>query len=213
MEKVVFQKNFTECLDKNFNGHAKYFDYEFKIFFDLRPSVFEINKCLILELHQASISLTNNLLERLLKLALIYNEVGINPIPIEKWNSVFEEPNIKYGSLNLGSSIEQCKNKLLIDQIEKEILFDTIRETMRNGFSHADASKILKNFPNEMEGFHGSFKNQEELKKIDLKQKNIPVLQSILIDNFAKGNAKRYFDYVFDLIGNIENRIIKNGQQ
>jgi len=138
MEKIMFENNFKECLDKNYVKYSKYFDYKFIIFFELRTSIFEVTKCLILELDKATITLTNNILERLLKLALIYKEVGIKSIPIEKWNSVFEGPNRKYSSSSLSNSIEQCKKQSLITQLEKDFLFNTIREVMRNGFSHAD---------------------------------------------------------------------------
>lgn len=83
MEKEVFEKCFKEQLDKNFAEFGKYFDYEYRHFFDFRPIVFQITKCLILELDFAVITLTNHLLERLLKLSLISKAVGIRTIPTE----------------------------------------------------------------------------------------------------------------------------------
>ncbi|HEY5122643.1 MAG TPA: hypothetical protein VIK14_02795, partial [Ignavibacteria bacterium] len=165
--------------------------------------------CLILELDKATITLTNYILERLLKLALIHQEVGIGSIPIEKWNSVFEGPNQKYSSLTLGDSINQCKKHKIITQSEKDFLFNTVRELMRNGFSHADAGKILKDIPENTVGFYASFTNPSEIKQVELNQKTISPLQAVQIDNFAKANSFLYFDYVFGLIDKIENRIIE----
>jgi len=207
MEKELFEKAFIDFLNKNFQNYSKYFDHEFIVFSELGSSIFEINKCLILEFFRASITLTNNVLERLLKLALIYNEVGIGSIPIENWNNIFEEPNKKYGSFTLANSIEKCGKVDLITQVEQEFLFNTIRELMRNGFSHADSSKILKDIPKETIAYQGNFTSPNEIKPVILNQKDIPFIQSIHMDSFAKENAAMYFDYVFELIKKIEKRL------
>ena len=210
MEKVVFEKSFIEKLDKNFPELAKYFDFNLEVFCELNTLIFEINKCLILEFNRATITLTNNLLERLLKLALINNDTGIGPIPIEHLNEVFEEPNRKYGSIALGNSIEKCKKIGLISEKEKVFLFDIIRELMRNGFSHADSSKILSDLPDDSPMFEGSFSNPKaDLKQVSINQKIIPTFQAIQMENFAKENARPYFNFVFHLIFRIEKRLIE----
>jgi len=208
MEKAIFENIFKDCLDKNFEKYSRFFEYKFKIFFELQNSIFEVAKCLILELDKATITLTNYILERLLKLALVHKEVGIGPIPVEQWNIVFEGPSLKYGSLNLGNSIEHCLKLNLISQTERDFLFNTVRELMRNGFSHADSEKILKDIPEIAVGFYANFNNPTEIKKVDLNQKTISPLQAVQIDNFAKENSFYYFEYVFGLIEKLENRLI-----
>jgi hypothetical protein len=209
MERNVFEKHYAECLDKNHEVFQKYFDYKYKVLFELKTTVFEISHCLLLGFHKAAITLTNHLLERLLKLALINNEVGIGAIPIENWNEVFSEPNKKYSNINFGTSIELCKKVNLITQKEKDVLFDIFREQIRNGFSHADGDKILHGMPEKMTGFYGTFENPTKIKQVDLNQKIIPSIQSALIDNFAKNNALDYFDFVFRLLMTIEKRLIE----
>ena len=209
MEKAIFEKSFNENLNKNFPSQSKYFEFQFQVFSELGASIFEVNKCLILEFHKASITLTNNILERLLKLALIYNEAGIGPKPVGQWNSVYHEPNKKYGSIPLGNSIDKCKKLGLISTEEKTFLFDIIRELMRNGFSHADSSKILAGLPDETTMFQGNFSNPTKLNAVSVNQKIIPIFQAIQMDNYAKENALSYFDYVFDLIHKIEKRLIE----
>ncbi|GEM56564.1 hypothetical protein FB1_27850 [Flavobacterium branchiophilum NBRC 15030 = ATCC 35035] len=54
-------------------------------------------------------------------MSLIYNEVGTGPIPIETWNDVFKEPNVKYNSNNLGKSIDLCKKFNLLHKMKKII--------------------------------------------------------------------------------------------
>lgn len=210
MEKADFEKNFIENLDKNFPELSKYFDFDLNVFCEFNTLIFEINKCLLLELNRAAITLTNNLLERLLKLALINNEIGIGPIPIEKWNEVFDSPNTKFGSIDLGNSIERCKKFELISEDEKKFLFDKIRVLMRNGFAHADSSEILSELPNNTKMFKGSFSNPNpQLVEVSLNQKIIPTFQAIQIENFAKENARPYFEFIFNLIFRIENRLVE----
>ncbi|MBK6265249.1 hypothetical protein JKA74_09375 [Marivirga sp. S37H4] len=213
MEKGLFEKIFMGNLNKNFQSRSKYFDFEFYVFSELGGIVFEINKCLILEFHRASITLTNNLLERLLKLSLIYDEAGIGPKPVEDWGATFAGPNKKYSSISLGNSIEKCKKLDLVTEKEKAFLFDTIRELMRNGFSHADSSKILNGIPDETTMFQGSFSNPTEIKPVTVNQKIIPFMQAVHIENFAKENAANYFDYVFELIKKIDQRLIDRNKK
>ncbi len=207
MEIELFEKAFINNLNKNFLNRSKYFDFKFYVFSELGGSVFEINKCLILEFYRASITLTNHLLERLLKLALIYYEAGIGQKSVESWGAVFEEPNKKYSSIPLGNSIEKCKKLDLIMENEKAFLFDTIRELMRNGFSHADSTKILDGIPDETTMFQGSLSKPTEIKPVTVNQKVIPFIQAIHIENFAKDNAAKYFEYVFELIKKIDQRL------
>jgi hypothetical protein len=209
MEKELFEKAFKDSLDKNFPNRSKYFEFEFVVFSELGGNIFEINKCLILEFYRASITLTNNLLERLLKLALIYDEVGIKPISAELWTSAFEEPYRKYSSIPLGNSIEKCKKLNLITSNEKVYLFDTIRNLMRNGFSHADSTKILQGIPDEITMMQVSISNPTDQKPVTVNQKKIPFIEALHVENFAKDNASKYFEYVYDLIGKIEQRIIE----
>lgn len=210
MNKEVFEKGFKEKIDRNFLEISKYYNFNLEVFGEFNTLIFEINNCLLLELNRAAITLTNHLLERLLKLALINNETGIGPIELEKWNEVFQEPNEKHGTSDLGNSIEKCKKNELISEREKSYLFDTIRIFMRNGFSHADSSKILADLPDDSKMFQGSYSNPNgALKEINLNQKIIPIFQAIQMENFAKESAKPYFDFVFHLIFKIEKRLIE----
>ena len=207
MEKSLFEKDFIDRLNKNFEKKSKYFEAKFDVFKELEGLVFEINKCLILELDRASITLTNHMLERLLKIALIYNETGIGAKPVEEWNSIFEEPNKKYNSIQLGNSIELCKKHGLISENQKSFLFKIIRTLMRNGFSHADSSEILSDLPDDSLMFQSSFDKPSDINNVFINQKLIPIMQSIQLEYFAKDNSLMYFDYVFNLILEIEKKL------
>lgn len=208
MEKNKFKQNFIENIDKNFSIFSKYFEFRLEVFCEFNTLIYEINKCLILELDRATITLTNHMLERLLKLTLIYNEVGIGPIEIDKWSETFEAPNTNFGNIDLGNSIERCKKIGLITDAEKKYLFDTIRVLLRNGFSHADSSDILASLPDETRMFQGNFTNPNaELKEVFINQKTMPTFQAIQMEEFAKNSSHPYFDFVFNLIFKIEKRL------
>lgn len=207
MDKNLFADSFLKSLNENFPKYSKYFDFDLQVFCELNTLLFEINKCQLLEFHRATITLTNHLLEKLLKLALIYNETGIGSIEVENWNSTFEEPNRKYSTIDLGNSIEKSKKLGLITSSEKEFLFNVIRVLMRNGFSHADSSEILKDFPEESKMYQGTISNPNEIKEVILNQKIIPFMQEVQMENFAKASSNLYFDFVFNLIFRIEKRL------
>ncbi len=207
MKKKDFENFLCRSINQNFDRFKYYFDYKFQFFHELESTVYQIVNCLILEYHLAAVTLTNNFLERLLKLSLIYKVVGTDPIPIENWNSVFEGPNNNYGSLMLANSIIECRNEGLITESEKEFLFNKIREMMRNGFSHADASKILRDSPDVAVGFMGTLDGKSEMVKVELNQKVIPPLQSAQIESFVGENSSNYFYYVFKLLQNITMRL------
>ena len=207
MEKETFEKAFLDSLNKNFETHVGFFDFDLYTYPELGTSIFEINKCLILGFYRASITLTNHVLERVLKLALIYNEVGLGEIPIEICSDVFSVPNEKYGDKHLGNTIELCKKENLITENEKSLLFDRIRELMRNGFSHSDPSKILKDLPDETTIYQGSFSDPSDSKEIKLNYKSIPIFQEIQMESFAKDVAFDYFKFVFGLMKRIDDRL------
>lgn len=125
-------------------------------------------------------------------------------------NEAFEKPNRLYESISLGNSIELCKKENLITEKEKKILFDTIRELMRNGFSHADTSKILANVSDDMPMFQTTLKNPSQIEKISLNPKVVPFLQTLAIAQFAKSNATNYFSFVFNLLEKLESRLLGN---
>lgn len=78
---------------------------------------------------------------------------------------------------------------------------------MRNGFSHSDPSKILKDLPDESLAYQATFSNPTDIKEINFNHKVIPVFQSMQMDEFAKENAFEYFKFVFRLIKNIDDRL------
>lgn len=209
MEQLEFEKNHQRLISENFKDYHKYLTTNFKIFSELKAPIYQQVSCLILKLYYPSITLTNFILERLLKLALIYNDAGVGSIVLENVDKVFEETNRKYGALNLGNSIEQCKIKGLITDAEFNSLKNTIRDMFRNGFSHADAGKIMVNAPDSQEVIQVNISNSNDIQKLVINPKFNPITQYIFTESFAKANYIQYFNFVFILILNIETRLNK----
>lgn len=207
MEKSVFEKAFQEKLDKNFEKFNPYFDYQYKVFFELTTTVFQAVKCLILELPIASITMTNHILERLLKLALIYKMAGVGPIPPEQLTEVFSAAHNKYNHHVMASTIELCKKEGLITVAEKDILFNLVRNQIRNGFSHADMEKVLAEIPDIIHATQFSFSDPNERIPVSFNPKVIPTFQADALEKFAAANAENYFVAVFNLLRNIEGRL------
>ena len=210
MEKSLFENDFITKLGQNFEKHSQYFNFESSYFSDLKQQIFEINKCLILELYHTSITSTNNLLERLLKLSLIYKESGTEPTDPEFLGDKFSSANKKYSSFTFSQSLKKCLEFKLITDEEFDFLNNTVRDCIRNGFSHADTNKILKNVPEKTPMFVGNFLSPGVMKPIELNTKDIPTFQTIIMNEFSKKNAYLYFHQVFTLIGRIEQRLISN---
>lgn len=198
-------KEFNDGLNENFDNLKEYLSfYTITIFRELESNIFQNIQCLIINAYSASITLTNHILERLLKLALIQNDIGLEPIKIKNWNNTFEKTH-KYSKMVLSDTIENCHKFNLISDSQKEYLTD-IRGNLRNGFSHYDPTKILVD-NEETSKIHFPNEKPEDSFDIEVNMKQIPVLQNYYVRKFAKENAIVYFDFVFHLIRSIEKKL------
>lgn len=205
LNRKLLVKEFNDGLDKNFDSLKEYLSfYTVTIFIELKSNIFQNIQCLIINAYSASITLTNHMLERLLKLALIQNDIGLNPLQIKNWNNTYENTH-KYSKKVLSETIKLCHESNLISDRQKEYLTD-IRENLRNGFSHYDPTKILID-SKEISTIHFPNENPEDSYDIEVNMKQIPVLQDYYVRKFAEENALDYFDFVFHLIRSIEKKL------
>ena len=207
MTKQDYLKFLERTFKHNFDRESKYFEFDSKLFSELKPLIYQINYCLILELHIPALTATNYLIERLLKIALIYNEVRNISVDITQLNSLYDLPNKKYIKLTLEKSIEKCRAFGLIDDAEKEFLNEKIRPLIRNSYSHGNSTIISKTLPQEAIAYVGSFSEPSKLEEITFEKHFIPTFQSQLFDDFARQNSQIYFDFAYALISNIERKI------
>lgn len=202
--KNLLQKQVEKGINEKFDNLFLYLkNPRFYYFVELETNIWQVIKCLICESYSASITLTNHILERTLKLALIHNDAGLQPKSIEDWNETYKESH-KYSSWVMHETIEECKNQNLITSEQvKELKF--YKNAIRNGFSHFDAEKILIEESNIVKAKQIKSKNnQSEIISLNLKQ--IPTLQNNYVSKFAEENAEIYFDFVFNIIIHIERK-------
>ena len=211
--KKSFNEAFSKYFDSNFSKVEKYIDYDIQVFYELESTLIQQYKCLITESYIASITLTNHILERLLKLALIKNYVGLKPAKdMQSFATMFKEPHRLYSDKHLAHTLDHCKKEGLITQVQKDFLFDYIRETIRNGFSHSDTDKVFKEAPDESLVYHQNLTEPINPKPMLINMKLIPDIQSVHLFDFAKDAAPKYCDYVFELMKSIEQELLKRNK-
>lgn len=155
---------------------------------------------MITESHTAAITLTNHFLERILKLALIQKASGTQPKKITEWNKTYSVSD-KYSNWKMGATIKKCKELKIISKTQFKELTE-FQETIRNGFSHYDPKKILRDFENTIDLIDKS--DSDNKKIVGLNYKEIPTLQNFFVREFARDNSEEYFDYAFNLMLSFE---------
>ena len=181
---------------------------------ELDPLRHEICICIMLGLCQAAITLTNHLLESLLKYSLIIlhgrkkkqkeEEIKGRAVTsiVEKYKEVIE----RYGNANLDTTINCACTAGLISKEQKKILHD-FREKFRNAYSHSDKIKTFgKNtipvscVRLENEKFVQDEKSEPEISKLLIGQ---GLYQAMT----AQNDAPKYFLYIDNLVREIRDKL------
>jgi hypothetical protein len=165
---------------------------------ELDSVIREINYCIILDLWQASITLTNHLLEKYLKLILIFNEDGKKQIiDAATINLLYGQATKKYNNKDLNDTINMACSKGMITKEEKKTLHE-YRDRFRNGFSHSDMDKMFKDA--KVPFVLGNFKNPDKIESGEANLSEVPFLQGIAQEQFAERYALTYYRYVYKMI-------------
>jgi len=202
-------QNFIDELNKQIGTNLQKIDMQFNTEYgwpEFDPLRDEICKCLICDLCQASITLTNHLLENFLKTMLIYHEtIGNKEKNNDDLLSIFKPSVDKFDGLDLSQTLGRAKGKGLITKMQWKIL-DDYRDSFRNAYSHAEKKKIFKDLK------IGT--NVDELKNNQLKTSDysqtpiIDVLfgQGIAQTLLSKRLASDYFISVDNIIRDVLER-------
>lgn len=215
-QKEIFKKHFADKIEENFSSIEKYFDHHLHELCALNSIKHEVIDCLALGLYQSSITATNHLLERTLKLSLIELETkDVNYSDIEKYTKVVNHAFQQYDHLYLHQTLKNNRNKGLISQEEFDYL-SNVSKTIRDAYSHAQTSVINREMPDKFTGFLFSIsevKNNlikgektEPGKRIDIPTSS-PTISQIFQENISKEKALEYFANVYTVIMNIEMRL------
>ncbi len=217
MSKEIFIKGYIEKVNKNYSSLEYYFNDDLVILSALNPVKYEVINCLMIEQYQASVTLTNHLVERMLKLALIEKEIyglkiSIDDTELEK---KLKEATKKYDKNVMFESIKLAFAENLISDKERDYLDKIIRDNIRNGFSHAEMEKVNKGKPENFEMHSYKFGEVTDLfkngKKIPKNQINVstlaPFMQSEIQKMKAEAIAFPYFKCIYTIAKNIDRRL------
>ncbi|NMB52031.1 MAG: hypothetical protein GX999_06875 [Bacteroidales bacterium] len=206
-------KQFVDELNDKFSNNLSKIETQFNDEYgwpEFDPLRDEIAKCLICDLCQAAITLTNHLLENFLKTMLIYQEAIQRNGNTKPMDLLTFRPSIdKFDGQALFKTLEQAKSKGLISNDQWELL-DKYRNDFRNAYSHAEKKKIFKD---KTVGTNLIKVENEHLNLSDSAQTlliNLPFGQGIAQVILSKEIAFDYFISVDNIIRDVLNRFGKN---
>lgn len=165
----------------------------------LDPVRHEICLSLTFGLYQSSLTLTNHLLESVLKFSLSfkyvfknlnrnYREQDINSL-IKKLKPGFD----KYDNKTLSRTIEAAYSETLIND-EQKVQLHKYRKTLRNPYSHANKAKIYGEQLIQIKSLFMNEKGEYQTDPTELvKIADLPFLHGMAQYEHAKGNAPKYF--------------------
>lgn len=178
----------------------------------------EVSLCLIFGFYQAAMTLTNHMLESLLKFSLSYKYVFENqPEKESKVDrsiaSLIKElkPGFeKYDDKTLYLTIEEAFKVRIINEKRKNQLHK-YRQLLRNAYSHAEKNKIHQDVKVPVRSLHldeeGKFQVDPETEH---KITDLPFIHGIAQVKHAEVNAPPYFINVDSLTREIKSMIFKN---
>ena len=222
MSKEIFYKDYTEKIKHNFDLLEPFLENSLMILDALEDVKHEIINCLMIEQNIASINCTNHFLERLLKLALIQNDLAgmkIDSKNTEVFTNTLEEANKKYDGLVMSQSIDKCFKNGIINKQEKEYL-SKIQKEIRNSYSHSEMEKVNKGKVDNIKMFSFDIKQVQDalVNKTKIESKEIlvstkePKIQSLIQKENAKNLALTFFKSIYNIAKNIDYRLDFNGE-
>ncbi|WP_312285911.1 hypothetical protein [Chryseobacterium gleum] len=215
--KTYFIPNYTKMVEKNYGNLKTYFLHKPRHFLPLTSLRNEILQNLQLELFQTAILGTNHFLERMIKFALIEKHtLGLDYSNHETYNQKTLEAIDLYDNLILFKSLDAAEEQNLITESEKVIL-TSLRQKIRNPFSHAEIKKILIDAPENFTGFMFNINDVKESlikgEPIQLgEKKKITTLSStfsqLYQQKYSEQMALNYFITVYGIMINIDKKLL-----
>ena len=217
MNPTIFDNFIAELnanIRNNYNTIAEAFENEYG-WPEVDSVRSEVCKCLICGLHQAAFTLTNHLLESVLKKALIIEESAKNKTAHSDITNVFDDATSQFASKNLYGNIEQAYTIGLITEEEKETLHNC-RKDYRNAFSHADPQKTFsgisipaiilttKALDNPEESLRKAFTDKPN---VSLSAESSVIIQGIVQSIKAEQEAVNYFLAIDGIIRNLCSKL------
>lgn len=210
-------KQYAEVrIERNYSNLERFYNHDLTFMSSLLNIRWEILNCLLLENNNASITLTNHFVERMLKLSLIELETkNITLSEPEKYSKRVIHVHNQYDHLTLDATIKHNKKRLLISEDESYYLSTTCK-TFRDSYSHAQIGVINKIQPEKFSGYMFSFDDikkklvngETNFNKIEIEiPKESPTMAQLYQTESARENALEYFSKIYEILINIEKRL------
>lgn len=200
-------KQFREELIDNFNTNLNKIGFIFYNEYgkpELDPLRGEISKCLICDLCQASIALTNHLMEKFLKIIVIDADVKQRikeKVDLNQDVDIFSiyKPSLdKYDGCDLYKTLNEAKERSLLTENQYGRLID-LKNEFRNPYSHAQISKISKDQTVDVAVVNvDSVNNASDIRRVSVV--DIPIIQGIAQSIQSKVDAYKYFQILDSII-------------
>lgn len=176
----------------------------------------EICGCISFGLNQAAITLTNHLLESLLKYSLAYTHSLQNEkcseAEYELVNLIMqytEEGLKKYGKETLSNNINEAHKLGLISSEESDLLH-SFRKKFRNPFGHSDKEGTFGNHSIPIIGatLHGTeLVNRPE---VEAEIAKMPIIHGVVQAQIAEIEAPSYFKKMDSFVRKLKERVFSN---
>lgn len=173
----------------------------------------EVCKCIVFDLPQAAITLTNHLLETAIKNSLVAAEMKKDSPsatkPAEALYEVYGEATEANMPLELGDAINKARRLGLISKKQQKQLH-RIRDGLRNPYSHANKAKLLRGVSvplRKVSLVEGENPTLEEGEAFDVDAAKVPFLHGLLQKKHAEANAIPYFLAIDRVIRDLITRL------
>lgn len=180
---------------------------------------YEICGCISFGCNQAAITLTNHLLESLLKYSLSYRYSINNLTPPDKEYEVIEllmkysEKGFKkYGKKTLNSNLIEAKKVGLINEEEYNKL-QYFRSKFRNPFGHSDKEKIFDGLVQPVSGAKFEGATIIERTPVNIEVARMPVLHGLVQAQIAELQAPLYFKEMDKIVRVVKNRVFPESEK
>lgn len=176
----------------------------------------EVCLCIAFGLSQAAITLSNHLMESLLKYSLIYHHSNHNEPTVKagtdfvkEMEAYTEEGINKYGHISLSKSIEAAHSHGLLEDEEKEAL-NEFRVNFRNAYSHADKDKTFGRKAVSVQGARIEAEGIVTGAPVQAVIAKNPIVHSFAQAMKATEDAPDYFLYLDRLVRRMKIRVFPN---
>lgn len=158
----------------------------------------EICKCITFKCFQASITLTNHLLELFLKDSLIFNECGTAKVDNPQVFDIYGQAVEKFDGLDLNDTINRARTADIITRDEKKKLHE-FRERLRNAYSHAEKKKLFSG-KDPVNFVTGKFDGSAPSPVKTVPASDFFLAHGLMQEAMASNDAIPYFLYVDEIL-------------